>query len=103
VTNYAGTATDYPVIVRLVELNGEASTARIAVDGRVESAVRTNLLGAALHELPIRHGNWTSQIDLELRPFEIATVYLDPLLAAKQLRDLDAKREIWATIHRTDE
>jgi len=36
-----------------------------------------------------------------MRPYEIATVYLDLAEGRKQFRDLDAKREIWATVHRT--
>jgi len=103
VAGYAGKGIDYPVIVRLVELDGKPGKARLTVSGPVGSAARTNLLGATEQQLAIRSQNGGSEIDLELRPYEIATVYLDPARAAKQIRDLDAKRNVWATIHRVDE
>jgi alpha-mannosidase len=100
---YAGAMSDYPVIVRLVELNGNSGTARLTVDGPVDAAARTNLLGATQQPLEIQEHQGKSSIDVEMRPYEIATVYFAPALAAKQIRDLDAKREIWATIHRTND
>jgi alpha-mannosidase len=103
VPDYAGEGLSYPVVLRLIELDGNPGTARITVNGHVASATRTNLLGGKLQELPVKGGNWTSKIDIELQPYELATVYLDPALAEKQIRDLDAKREIWATIHRTND
>ncbi len=41
-----------------------------------------------------------SLVRLTMRPYEIATIYADMLLGRKQFRDLDAKREVWATIHK---
>jgi len=40
-------------------------------------------------------------ITVPMRPYEIATIYLDLVPGRKQSRDLDAKREVWATVHRT--
>ena len=33
-------------------------------------------------------------------PHEIATIYADMVMGRKEVRDLDAKREVWATAHR---
>ena len=43
------------------------------------------------------------QVRFPVRAREIATVMADLVMGRKQFRDLDAKREVWATIHRTDE
>jgi hypothetical protein len=41
-----------------------------------------------------------SQVGFRMRPHEIATVYADMVMGRKEYRDLDAKREIWASVHR---
>lgn len=41
-----------------------------------------------------------SQVRFWMRPREIATIYADLVLGRKAWRDLDAKREVWATIHK---
>ena len=41
-----------------------------------------------------------SQVKFRMRPREIATVYADMVMGRKEYRDLDAKREVWATVHR---
>lgn len=53
--------------------------------------------GAALDGRPIP---W-SQLRFPMRSREIATVMADLVMGRKQFRDLDAKREVWATVHRT--
>jgi alpha-mannosidase len=55
--------------------------------------------GATLGGRPIP---W-SQVRFPMRPREIATVMADLVMGRKQFRDLDAKREVWATVHRTGE
>lgn len=89
---------DYPYVVRMVELDGIETEATLAFEATVAGAVRTNLLGEPSGELAA--GAHT--VRLKLRPYEIATVYLDLVEGRKQVRDLDAKREIWATVHRVD-
>jgi alpha-mannosidase len=42
-----------------------------------------------------------SQVRFRMRPREIATVMCDMVMGRKQWRDLDAKREVWATVHKT--
>lgn len=42
---------------------------------------------------------WT-QVRFAMRPREIATIYADMVMGRKQFRDLDAKREVWATVHK---
>jgi alpha-mannosidase len=104
---YAGQGLSYPYIVRLVEFDGVAATARLRVPGPVAAAYRTNLLGQAVEtlapvpaEAPLGGtGDW-SELSVALRAFEIATIYLDPQLGRKRPRDLDAHRHVWATIHR---
>lgn len=103
VPDYAGTGMDYPMVMRLVELDGKSATATVATFGHLDRVFQTNLLGQTVRELLIKSGNWRSTIEVELQPHEIAAIYLDPPNARKQVRDLDAKREVWATIHRTQE
>lgn len=113
----------HPYVVRLVEWNGQAGTAILRFPGAIAAAAKTNLMGevsphvgggedtawlepepceppawAAGMEIP---GGW-NQVRVPMKPREIATVMLDLVLGRKQWRDLDAKREVWATIHRTD-
>lgn len=107
---YAGLGLSYPTIVRLVELDGVATTARLQVPGMVACAYRTNLLGQTLESLvPVpaeaplagadEQSEW-SALSVPLRPYEIGTLYLDPELGRKRPRDLDAYRHVWATVHR---
>lgn len=42
-----------------------------------------------------------SEVRFEMRPREIATVYADLVLGRKEWRDLDTKRKVWATVHKT--
>ena len=53
-------------------------------------------VGAKLGREPIP---W-SQLRFPMRSREIATVMADLTMGRKQFRDLDAKREVWATVHR---
>ncbi|MCC6428036.1 MAG: hypothetical protein IT435_14600 [Phycisphaerales bacterium] len=43
-----------------------------------------------------------SQVRFTMRPREIATIYADMVMGRKEFRDLDAKREVWATIHKQE-
>ncbi len=52
--------------------------------------------GAKLKGEPI---TW-SAVRFTMRPREIATIYADMVMGRKQWRDLDAKREVWATVHK---
>ncbi len=53
--------------------------------------------GAEFRGRPIE---W-SRVRFAMRPREIATVMADLVMGRKEWRDLDAKREVWATVHRT--
>ncbi|CAN5869101.1 hypothetical protein BH24CHL4_BH24CHL4_21940 [soil metagenome] len=105
--DYAGAGIEHPVIVRLVELDGKPATAQLTVAGEVATARLAKLRGDRITELQIRKGEappgmttkeW-SKVKVDIRPHEIATVYLDPIMARKQNRNLDAKRSVWATIN----
>jgi alpha-mannosidase len=105
--NYAGRGMEFPYILRLVELNGEATIARVRLPGGAASAFRTNLLGEPVEtltatpaEAPLPGLAEWSQVEVKLRPYEIATLYLDLVLGRKQPRNLDAYRHVWATVHR---
>jgi hypothetical protein len=96
--------------VRLVELDGKPATANLTVAGEVATARLAKLRGDRITDLQIRKGDtprgmttkeW-SKIKVDIRPYEIATVYLDPVMARKETRDLDAKRSVWARVHRTE-
>jgi alpha-mannosidase len=108
--SYAGAGIGYPYIVRLVELNGQTATGNIRVPGSVAAAFRTNLMGeiqerlnAARAETPVQGIDDWNQLALNLRPYEIATVYLDLELGRKVSRNLDDYRHVWATVHRVEE
>jgi alpha-mannosidase len=96
---YAGGLMEYPYVMRIVEFDGSGGPVTIEVAGTVERAVKTNLLGEPDRTLDIRG----RQITLNMRPYEIATIYLDIVEGRKQARDLDSHRNIWATVHRVDE
>lgn len=111
VEDYAGKGMGYPTIVRIVEFNGVGETAILKLPGEVAAVYKTNLLGGepqALATSPTEPPSyspegwsWTA-IEVPLRPYEIATLYVDLVQARKQTRDLDAKREVWATVHRVE-
>lgn len=95
VENYAGKGMGYPFVVRLVEFDGLEIEATLKVAGTVAKAYKTNHLGQILEDI-------TDSLKVKMRPYEIATIYLDIVEGRKQTRDLDAKREIWATVHRVE-
>lgn len=110
VENYAGTGIGYPTVLRLVEFNGEPADVTLQLAGPVVKAFKTNLLGQIQEELQptpcptpdFGHPFEWSELTFKMKPREILTLYLDIVPARKQTRDLDAKRKIWATIHRTN-
>lgn len=117
VENYAGKGMGYPYVLRLVELNGEPAEVELTIVGPVARAYKTNLLGQIESEIlpessppnrpsqdePLGAGGFVyDTLRFPMRPHEIATLYLDIVPGRKQTRDLDAKREIWATVHRVD-
>ncbi|MEQ1823515.1 MAG: glycosyl hydrolase-related protein [Fimbriimonadaceae bacterium] len=107
VENYAGLGMGYPYIIRLVEFDGLESEVELTVVGPVAAVYKTNLLGqieeAVAHEFSHNEGKFSyEKVTFNMRAHEIATLYLDIVPGRKQTRDLDAKREIWATIHRTE-
>lgn len=115
---YAGRGMGYPFVLRLVEYDGVATTAEVVVAGPVAKAYRTNLMGEIEAELTSLEapadalgpgpealdpfGIVPRTLQVPMRPHEIATLYLDLVPGRKQVRDLDAKREVWATVHRTE-
>ncbi|RMH12281.1 MAG: hypothetical protein D6695_07175, partial [Planctomycetota bacterium] len=115
-------ACTHPFIVRLVEWDAEPGTAILKFPGAIAAAAKTNLMGEVgahvgggedtgwLEPEPCEPPEWAlgleipggwNQILVSMKPREIATVMLDLVLGRKRWRDLDAKREVWATIHRT--
>lgn len=117
--NYAATGISHPYILRLVEYNGESGEVEVTLPGPIAKAFKTNLLGELIEELHVGDGDLhhltretdrlqlfgikAAKIKLTMRAYEIATIYLDIVPGRKQYRDLDAKREIWATVHRVEE
>jgi alpha-mannosidase len=117
--SYAGQGMGYPFILRLIEFDGISGDVEVTLPGPIAKAVKTNLLGErAYGDLEVKPGDPNALIatpgELEpfgirpetiavpMRPYEIATIYLDLVPGRKVARDLDAKREIWATVHRTE-
>lgn len=121
----------HPFVIRLVEYNGEPAEVTLKLVGPVASAAKTNLMGEVgehvaagedtcwLDVTPAEPPEWAidpntgacyefrglplewSQVTFRVRPREIVTVYADMVMGRKEYRDLDAKRKIWATVHRT--
>jgi alpha-mannosidase len=100
---YAARGWGHPVVVRLVEFEGRAAAADLLVDGSVARAARTDLLGERAVPLEVAVEGGRSRLRVTLGPHQIATIYLDVIEARKEVRDLDAKREVWAQIHRADD
>lgn len=101
---YAGRDMGYPYVLRAVEFNGETTPAMFRFPGQVASAFKTNLLGEIVQPLEINHSEvegW-SDVTLTFQPYEIVTVYLDLVMGRKVTRNLDAHREVWATVHRVE-
>jgi alpha-mannosidase len=110
IEGYAGAGMGFPYVLRLVELDGAATTARVRLAGPVAAAYRTSLLGESAEPLtptptsaPDASPVAWSELAVELRPYEIATIYLDLELGRKISRDLDAHRSVWAAVHRVGE
>lgn len=115
-------ACDHPYIIRLVEWDGHPAEVLLKLPGPVALAAKTNLLGEVAPHIPgtawldiipdIEPPSWAKSAKLRgrpipwsalrftMRPREIATIYADLLMGRKEWRDLDAKREVWATVHR---
>ncbi len=97
---YAGRGMGHPTVIRLVEFDGASSPVEVRVVGTVAAAYRTDLLGERGEPLDVTVVDGTSRLRLTLAPHQIATVILDLVEARKVARDLDAKREVWAQVHR---
>lgn len=118
-TSYGGEGTGHPYILRLVEYDGISGDVEVTLPGPIASAFKTNLMGEIEQQLtPLPDdiallttepeklhpfGIEAVRIKVPMRAHEIATLYLDIVPGRKQFRDLDAKREIWATVHRVEE
>lgn len=122
--HYAGRGMGYPYVLRLVEYDGQDGDVELIVAGPIAKAAKCNLMGEVeswleprelseteLAEVPLAastaelepFGIVPQRLVFRMRPFEIATLYLDLVPGRKQPRDLDAKREVWATVHRVEE
>ena len=100
---YVGRGWGHPLVVRLVEFDGVATEAALEVAGTVAAAYATDLLGERAQRLDVEDGDGAAWVRVPLGPYQIATVYLDVVEARKVARDLDARRMVWAQVHRRDE
>jgi alpha-mannosidase len=112
---------DHPFVTRLVEWNGEPANVILKFPGKVAAAAKTTILGEVGPDLPdtawlkpekATPPTWAknaklkgkpitwSQVRFTMRPREIATIYADLVMGRKEWRDLDAKRKVWAKVHR---
>lgn len=119
VPDYGGTGMRYPFVLRLVEFAGQPADVELTLAGPVAAAHKTNLLGTIEQTLAPEPGNGSllspdaaaldrfgiraEKVRFSMRPHEIATLYLDLIPGRKQVRNLDARRKVWATVHRVDE
>ncbi|MBV6458033.1 MAG: hypothetical protein HONBIEJF_01155 [Fimbriimonadaceae bacterium] len=81
-----------PFFVRLVNLSEQPARGEPRVAKAPNQRVETNLLGERIGDRGNMFGPW-----------QIRTFAYDLPSGRKQVRDLDAKREVWATIHRSPE
>jgi alpha-mannosidase len=92
---WAGHGMQAPHMLRLVELEGDTALTHIHFHQPVASAWLCNLMGEKLQ--PLR-----TPLQLSMPPHAIHNLIVDLPDAAKQARDLDARRKVWAQIHRHD-
>jgi alpha-mannosidase len=100
---YVGRGMGHPLVVRLVEFDGVRTEVELEVAGTVAAAYGSDLLGERGRPLDVEPCDGGSRVRLALDPYQIATVYVDVVEARKVARDLDARREVWAQVHRRDE
>jgi alpha-mannosidase len=116
---YAGEGMGHPYVLRLVEYDGITGDVEVTLPGPIANAFKTNLMGEIEQELSVQpddpkllttepeklkpFGVEAVRITVPIKAHEIATLYLDIIPGRKQFRDLDAKREIWATVHRVED
>ena len=115
-------ACTHPFVLRLVEWDGEPGEAVLTFPGEVAACAKTNLMGEVGEHvgggedtgwLEVEPGEapwWGEGLDIPwsrvrvpMRAREIATVMADLVMGRKEWRDLDAKREVWARVHKTEE
>ncbi len=114
-------ACDHPFVIRLTEWNGDPAEVALKLPGPIALAAKTNIMGEVGGpdtrwldiEHPVEPPAWSTDAKLKgepitwsalrftMRPREVATIYADLLMGRKQWRDLDAKRKVWATVHKT--
>lgn len=101
---YSGKGMHLPYVLRVVEFDGSTGTVRLRVPDQVAAAYQTNLLGEMKQQLPVRiiDTQW-SEIEFSINPYEIVTIYTDPVHGRKIPRNLDEHRSVWATVHRVEE
>jgi alpha-mannosidase len=97
-------AADYPYVMRLVEFDGRYTESTVDVTGTVAGVARTDLVGERSDRPVSPHSavDGRTHLTLGLRPYEVTTQYLDIEEGRKRARDLDAHRNVWATVHRTE-
>ncbi len=93
---WAGHSMKHPWVLRLVETAGRGGEAMLRLPPPIRRAWRCNALGEAIQEMACHDG----EIRLTLDAHQILTLMVDVPASAAQPRDLDHKREVWATIHR---
>jgi len=93
--DYAGSklGVDYAYVARFVEFDGQPTSGSLALRPSPGRMFGTNLMGEIEREV-------TGSV--EIPPFGIQTVMLDLIEGRKETRDLDARRQAWATVHRVD-
>jgi alpha-mannosidase len=111
--DYAASRIEYPIILRLLELDGRDTEVRLKIAGTVASCARTNLMGERIEsECEVRSqqsvevddavNGVCSEIVTRLRANEIATLYLEVVEARKVSRYLDNYRNVWSRAHRVE-
>jgi hypothetical protein len=96
--DYPEEAGEYPILLRLVELDGASEEVAVRLPGNVRYCYRTNLLGEPQESLAVASDGAT--VSFAMRPYEVATLVFESREYEKTARDLDSYREVWARSHK---
>jgi hypothetical protein len=101
---YAGAGVGFPYVIRLVEFDGQPADITLHLPGPVAMLCKANLMGETVETVKVVATNTLYRTArVSLRAHEITALYAEIEMGRKMLRNLDAFRFVWVTVHRVDE
>lgn len=98
---YPEEAGEFPIFLRIVELDGVSEAVNVKLPGKIHYCYRTNLLGEPSERL--MPGEDGRTVTIVVRPHEVITLVFEAEGYEKELRNLDSFREVWARAHKEGE